>query len=150
MTLVYRNTSSSLEDLPDQGMNVPLALIISAVGIYLLILSCGLLGCCSTCRTPNLSTLKSRLDRLEEMLPSTEFSKWYKRDQIEHPHEWHVDRESQACVICLERISANDPIRALSCRHIYHRQCFDRWFTESNEYCPLCHCLVLPTADNVV
>lgn len=150
MTSVSRNISSSLEDLPDQGVSVPLALIISAVGIYLLILFCGVFGCCSALRKPDLSTLKSRLDRLEEILPSTEFLKWYKADQINHPHEWHVDRESQVCVICLDTIKANDSIRALSCRHIYHGQCFDRWFTEFHEYCPLCHCLVLVAADNAV
>lgn len=46
-------------------------------------------------------------------------------------------------VICFEVIKANHLVRALSCRHIYHKRCFDQWFVEfCKEYCPLCLCLV--------
>lgn len=41
------------------------------------------------------STRQRRLERLEEVLPSTVFLKWYKEDQITHSDEWHVDRENQ-------------------------------------------------------
>ncbi|RYO67887.1 hypothetical protein AA0116_g86 [Alternaria tenuissima] len=94
MTTVSQNLSSPSESPPDQAINGPLALIVSAVGIYLLVLLCGIFSCCNSRRKPDLSTLKSRLDRLEEILPSTEFLKWYKADQTNHPHEWHIDRES--------------------------------------------------------
>ncbi|OAK99679.1 hypothetical protein IQ06DRAFT_150030 [Phaeosphaeriaceae sp. SRC1lsM3a] len=118
-------------------------------GFCLMILLCGIFSCCTahSISMSDTSTRQRRLERLEEVLPSTVFLKWYKEDQITHSDEWHVDRENQVCVICLEVIQDIHLIRALSCRHVFHGQCFDQWFTDFHEYCPLCHCIVLTEED---
>lgn len=49
------------------------------------------------------------------------------------------ERESDDCCICLEPIPKNSQIRALSCKHVYHLECLDRWLLEDkNNKCPLC------------
>ena len=40
------------------------------------------------------------------------------------------------CVICMEEFKENDEIRELDCKHIFHKNCIDKWFTEHKK-CPI-------------
>ena len=41
------------------------------------------------------------------------------------------------CPICQDHISNKDIIRELTCKHIFHIGCIDRWLSEHDD-CPLC------------
>ncbi|CAI9756122.1 unnamed protein product [Fraxinus pennsylvanica] len=42
------------------------------------------------------------------------------------------------CAVCLCRIDEGDEIRELSCNHLFHRVCLDRWLGCGHMTCPLC------------
>jgi hypothetical protein len=111
------------------------------------------------------SLAQTRLNQLNQLHPVAVFNKWYKEDQTNHSDELHINQENEIwytaqaflclgissltyqSVICLDLIGENDLIRALSCRHIYHTQCFDPWFSGTHDFCPMCHRLVLAPSD---
>ena len=41
------------------------------------------------------------------------------------------------CSICLDKISVDNNIVVLSCKHFYHKECISEWFKKSKT-CPLC------------
>ena len=41
------------------------------------------------------------------------------------------------CAICREKIYQGEIIREIQCKHVYHINCIDLWFTE-NKTCPQC------------
>ena len=41
------------------------------------------------------------------------------------------------CVVCQDEIQLNDVIRTISCNHMFHIDCIDKWFCE-NKKCPMC------------
>jgi len=46
--------------------------------------------------------------------------------------------EKQMCLVCREEYKTNDPVKILSCTHIYHKGCIDKWF-EDHKTCPVCN-----------
>ncbi|CAI9756123.1 unnamed protein product [Fraxinus pennsylvanica] len=48
------------------------------------------------------------------------------------------------CAVCLCRIDDGDEIRELSCNHLFHRACLDRWLGYGHVTCPLCRNNVKP------
>ena len=59
--------------------------------------------------------------------------------------------DTPECCLCMEAFEKADELRVLPCRHYFHRQCIDRWFS-SRAYqvrlCPLCR--VNPLAPSAV
>ncbi|KAK9137223.1 hypothetical protein Sjap_007817 [Stephania japonica] len=49
----------------------------------------------------------------------------------------HREEEDDACSICLEAFSSQDPATVTCCRHEYHLQCILEWSQRSKE-CPIC------------
>lgn len=45
-----------------------------------------------------------------------------------------VDR----CLICLEDYDPEEDLRLLSCRHVFHKDCVDRWLETGRNNCPAC------------
>ncbi|KAH9953134.1 hypothetical protein BC827DRAFT_1273804 [Russula dissimulans] len=45
-----------------------------------------------------------------------------------------VDR----CLICLEDYNPEEDLRLLSCRHVFHKECVDRWLETGRNNCPAC------------
>ncbi|KAI9507239.1 hypothetical protein F5148DRAFT_981682 [Russula earlei] len=45
-----------------------------------------------------------------------------------------VDR----CLICLEEYNLEEDLRLLSCRHVFHKECVDRWLETGRNNCPAC------------
>ncbi|CAN6270736.1 unnamed protein product [Urochloa humidicola] len=46
------------------------------------------------------------------------------------------------CRVCLSRIRASEASRRLPCRHVFHRDCVDRWLVSCKRTCPLCRVYV--------
>ena len=46
------------------------------------------------------------------------------------------------CRICLSKIRLGEATRRLPCRHVFHRDCVDRWLLSCKRTCPLCRVYV--------
>ncbi|XP_047306913.1 RING-H2 finger protein ATL70-like [Impatiens glandulifera] len=65
-----------------------------------------------------------------------------------HP-ESNQDTTTNGCVVCWECVQQSDEIRDLpNCRHVFHRDCLDRWVDEAQVTCPLCRSMLLPPLTN--
>ncbi|THH19215.1 hypothetical protein EW146_g1908 [Bondarzewia mesenterica] len=42
------------------------------------------------------------------------------------------------CLICLEDYVPEDDLRLLTCRHLFHKNCVDRWLETGRNNCPAC------------
>ncbi|KAL5553049.1 hypothetical protein UlMin_040450 [Ulmus minor] len=42
------------------------------------------------------------------------------------------------CVVCMSTLRTGDHVRRLSCRHVFHKDCFEGWLGHLNFNCPLC------------
>ncbi|CAI0456009.1 unnamed protein product [Linum tenue] len=51
-------------------------------------------------------------------------------------------RQSSECAVCLSKVEQGEEIRKLTCCHVFHKVCLDRWsthsFTRRHPTCPLC------------
>ncbi|KAJ1961078.1 hypothetical protein IWQ62_003994, partial [Dispira parvispora] len=47
-------------------------------------------------------------------------------------------KESPSCTICLDRFRSGQCVRQLPCKHVFHRDCVDKWLTTKSGVCPLC------------
>lgn len=47
------------------------------------------------------------------------------------------ERGLVVCAICREKLSSNERLSELPCRHFYHKDCISSWLTNRNT-CPLC------------
>ncbi|KAH7885165.1 hypothetical protein F5I97DRAFT_1810997 [Phlebopus sp. FC_14] len=44
----------------------------------------------------------------------------------------------ERCLICLDDYTPEEDLRVLSCRHVFHRGCVDRWLETGRNNCPAC------------
>ncbi|KAG5178534.1 hypothetical protein JKP88DRAFT_329024 [Tribonema minus] len=42
------------------------------------------------------------------------------------------------CSVCLSAFEAPQEVRQLPCKHLYHKECIDKWLDSGKETCPLC------------
>ena len=73
------------------------------------------------------------------------FMKLYKKSQIKTIGKYKkvkCDSESD-CPICLEQLKTNEYYRELSCKHVFHKKCIDRWFKKDHSDCPMCRAKIL-------
>ncbi|XP_029106542.1 RING finger protein 150 [Scleropages formosus] len=56
------------------------------------------------------------------------------------------DKETESdydnCAVCIEGYKANDVVRILPCRHLFHKNCVDPWLLE-HRTCPMCKINIL-------
>ena len=73
------------------------------------------------------------------------FMKLYKKSQIKNIGKYKkVKNECELdCPICLEQLKTNEYYRELSCKHIFHKKCIDRWFKKDHSDCPMCRTKIL-------
>ncbi|KAI4357727.1 hypothetical protein L6164_001658 [Bauhinia variegata] len=45
---------------------------------------------------------------------------------------------SSKCIVCLCSLKDGDLVRKLSCRHVFHKHCFDGWLDRLKFNCPIC------------
>ncbi|KAG8387155.1 hypothetical protein BUALT_Bualt03G0223800 [Buddleja alternifolia] len=55
-----------------------------------------------------------------------------------------VDCPKQECSICLTEFNPKAEINRLSCGHIFHKSCLEKWLKFWNATCPLCRNYVMP------
>lgn len=46
--------------------------------------------------------------------------------------------EDAKCCVCLSRLKDGEITRRLSCSHLFHGECVDRWLAVRGRTCPLC------------
>jgi hypothetical protein len=63
-------------------------------------------------------------------------------DEQEHVHDdveaFDPVDSDDTCAICIETMEDMDPVRLLTCGHIFHAECIDPWLTVRRACCPLC------------
>ncbi|KAJ1394143.1 Zinc finger, RING-type [Sesbania bispinosa] len=80
-------------------------------------------------------TTRQYLKFIEQKNPTIRYTKRLKAEQVE-------------CTVCLSEFEEGDKVRKLKCKHMFHRDCLDKWLQEYWATCPLCRIQVLP--DDVV
>ncbi|KAM3344357.1 E3 ubiquitin-protein ligase RHA2A [Capsicum galapagoense] len=48
------------------------------------------------------------------------------------------EASGSSCVVCLSRFGDGEHVRKLSCKHVFHKECFDGWLDTFNFICPIC------------
>lgn len=135
-------TNSSVS--PAEARSARTALIITGavVGVFIifLILMALTFNVSNTRPKGNQEQQIKRWAQLQAAAPERTMRKWCKEHESRtRPGD---DEEALVCVICLETMGRKDHIRALRCKHIYHSNCFDQWFS-GHDRCPLCHRSIL-------
>uniref|UniRef100_A0A7N2MSJ7 RING-type domain-containing protein n=1 Tax=Quercus lobata TaxID=97700 RepID=A0A7N2MSJ7_QUELO len=81
------------------------------------------------------------------------FSKqYYEHDMPEFSEELSINlykrkpgtREEVECAVCMCEIEEGEEIRQLTCDHLFHRVCLDRWLGYKRLTCPLCRGSLFP------
>ncbi|CAN0910467.1 Brassinosteroid-responsive RING protein 1 [Linum grandiflorum] len=68
---------------------------------------------------------------IREILPVVKFA-----DLVDPP---------ESCAVCLYDFEEEDEIRNLAnCRHVFHKDCLDRWMGYDRRTCPMCRTAVIP------
>ncbi|KAL3527810.1 hypothetical protein ACH5RR_012466 [Cinchona calisaya] len=59
---------------------------------------------------------------------------------------FRMDHQSNSieCAVCLSLFEEGELIRKLKCKHVFHKECLDRWLQQDWATCPLCRSKVLP------
>lgn len=78
------------------------------------------------------------LNYLEEKNPAVRYKKVAMRRRETAPE----------CAVCLSEFSGDESVRDLKCKHVFHKDCLDKWMLQCRSTCPLCRTKVLP--DKVV
>lgn len=51
----------------------------------------------------------------------------------------------ECCAVCLCEFQDDEEVRFLkNCKHIFHKECLDRWMIRDQRSCPLCRTLIVP------
>uniref|UniRef100_A0A670JA11 RING-type domain-containing protein n=1 Tax=Podarcis muralis TaxID=64176 RepID=A0A670JA11_PODMU len=58
--------------------------------------------------------------------------------------ENETDLAGETCVVCLETYKPREVVRILTCRHVFHKRCIDRWFSFNHPCSPNKHSDSLP------
>ncbi|KAJ7943243.1 RING-H2 finger protein ATL47-like, partial [Quillaja saponaria] len=83
------------------------------------------------------------------------FSKLYEKDFMvigQELSELRIGRyefkpgcdEEAECAVCLCKIEQGEEIKELRCKHLFHRDCLDRWVDYKHDTCPLCRDFIAP------
>ncbi|KAK4795754.1 hypothetical protein SAY86_028080 [Trapa natans] len=58
-----------------------------------------------------------------------------------------LDEREHECSVCLTEFKPHSGINRLSCGHIFHNVCLERWLDYCNISCPLCRKSLMPEED---
>lgn len=103
-------------------------LILTLVAYFLL--------CCS----PGLMT--ARYEARTACAAKTELCKALRSLEVRRLKRGEMDLAEEICVVCLETYKQREVVRILTCRHIFHKRCIDRWLLKRGT-CPICSCDIL-------
>lgn len=103
-------------------------LILTFVAYFLL--------CCS----PGL--MVARHEERKVCRAKTEFRKALHSLEVRKLKKGEIDLAEEICVVCLETYKQRELVRILTCRHVFHKRCIDRWLLKRGT-CPICSCDIL-------
>lgn len=64
-----------------------------------------------------------------------------------HLRSYESNREVVECAVCLSKVEEDEEVKELTCHHLFHRVCLDRWVGFGHVTCPLCRRLVKPATE---
>ncbi|XP_042171124.1 RING finger protein 150-like [Oncorhynchus tshawytscha] len=100
---------------------------------------------------PQSGTVHSHLDCAEDIPPDYEDvseSATNANHRARETSRWNGERAQETesdfdnCAVCIEGYKANDVVRILPCRHIFHKSCVDPWLLD-HRTCPMCKMNIL-------
>ncbi|XP_047966558.1 probable E3 ubiquitin-protein ligase XERICO [Salvia hispanica] len=56
----------------------------------------------------------------------------------------HDNNPGQECSICLSEFEPNAEVNHLTCSHVFHNVCLEKWLNYWNTTCPLCRNCMMP------
>jgi len=75
---------------------------------------------------------KSDIDRAGlEIVKASELSQREKDGRV-------TSNTSERCLICLSDYEPEEDLRILSCKHVFHQECVDKWLEVGRNNCPAC------------
>ncbi|EEF28485.1 probable E3 ubiquitin-protein ligase XERICO [Ricinus communis] len=80
---------------------------------------------------------ESYINEFRSRTPATRFDSVCRCKQIEHD-----------CSVCLTRFEPESEINCLSCGHLFHKVCLEKWLDYWNVTCPLCRSPVIPSEED--
>ncbi|KAH0692085.1 hypothetical protein KY285_019182 [Solanum tuberosum] len=57
-----------------------------------------------------------------------------------------ITSQEVECVVCLSQVEEGEEVKELTCNHIFHRVCLERWVGFGHVTCPLCRGLLKSAA----
>ncbi|KAL1162774.1 hypothetical protein V6Z11_A07G225900 [Gossypium hirsutum] len=57
-------------------------------------------------------------------------------------------RAENDCPVCLSEFEPKSEINRLSCGHLFHKVCLEKWLNYLKVTCPLCRTLLLPEEES--
>lgn len=81
-----------------------------------------------------------------DLITTTQFLKFI--EEKNPTTSYITSTSSSKCAVCLSDFEEGEKIRSLKCKHMFHKDCLDKWLQIYLATCPLCRTKVLP--DQVV
>lgn len=73
------------------------------------------------------------IEEFRSRTPSVQFNSVCSCTQTEHE-----------CSVCLTQFELESEVNSLSCGHVFHKECLEKWLAYWNITCPLCRTPLLP------
>ncbi|KAI3880937.1 hypothetical protein MKX03_020003 [Papaver bracteatum] len=73
------------------------------------------------------------VEEFRSRIPTVQFGSVCKSRQYDHD-----------CLVCLNQFEPKSEINRLSCGHVYHKVCLEKWLDYWNITCPLCRTPLMP------
>ena len=100
--------------------------------------------------SPNASQTQSPPEPLEFLLrPSESFIEEFRSrtPTLRFDSVCSCERPEHDCCVCLTRFEPESEINRLSCGHLFHKVCLEKWLDYWNITCPLCRNPLMPEDD---
>ncbi|OVA06708.1 zinc finger protein [Macleaya cordata] len=73
------------------------------------------------------------MEEFRSRIPTIQFGSVFKSTRSDHD-----------CSVCLTQFEPESEINRLSCGHVYHKTCLEKWLDYWNITCPLCRTPLMP------
>lgn len=103
----------------------------------------GLMNALGGLNGPSLDSFLGMIDNLEDVpvtLDQESINKLpvFKFKDCRNKMDKLPEDQQSKCSICLDDFDDEDEVRMLFCKHVFHKNCVDKWLIENNVTCPLC------------
>nr|XP_028603364.1 RING finger protein 148-like [Podarcis muralis] len=97
-------------------------------------------GCAALCCTPGQTG--ARQEERSVRAAKAELRKAVDLLELRKLKRNETDLAGETCVVCLETYKPREVVRILTCRHVFHKRCIDRWLLKRG-ICPICNHAVI-------